>query len=52
MLSFHNITRRTAVKHGGGSVMVWGCFSASGPENPQRERRATSLCPEAQTQFG
>ena len=29
--AFHNKNIIPTVKHGGGSVMVWGCFAASGP---------------------
>ena len=29
--AFHNKNIIPIVKHGGGSVMVWGCFAASGP---------------------
>lgn len=32
-LTFHNKSMILTVKHGGGGggVMVWGCFAASGP---------------------
>jgi hypothetical protein len=30
-LHFHSKNLIPTVKHGGGSVMVWGCFAASGP---------------------
>ncbi len=29
--AFHKKNIIPTVKHGGGSVMVWGCFAASGP---------------------
>ncbi len=29
--AFHKKNIITTVKHGGGSVVVWGCFAASGP---------------------
>ncbi len=56
-----------AVRHGGGSVLICGCFAASGPgrldnwwnqefctlsENPEGECPAVSLWPQAQAHLG
>ncbi len=59
--AFHKKNIIPTVNHGGGSVMVWGCFAASGPgwlaiidgtmnsallsENPEGECPAVSLWP-------
>ena len=66
--AFHKKNIIPTVKHGGGSVMIWGCFAASGPgrpsiidgimnsallsENPEGECPAISLRPQAQAHLG
>lgn len=31
MFAFQDKNLKPSVKHGGGSIMVWACFAASGP---------------------
>ncbi len=65
--AFHKKNIIQTVKHGGGSVMVGGCFAASGPgrlaiiigtinstlsENPEGECPVISLCYQAQVHLG